>query len=206
MKRSMWLAFGFLVVSGLGGCAFGNRHVTLAYPPQLPPGARPATAAPPLDPKPGETVILLALLDQRSMKQSIGAVHNGFGMHTADVLAKNDVAEWVTDGATSELKKAGFTVVRAAMSQADMVEPVISGEIIKVYCGAWTKYEAEVAFDVRIVKQGKELLKKSYVGKNDSTMNWSASSKSYGQALAEALSTAAGNFAAEIRRDFGGSR
>jgi hypothetical protein len=198
--KQLILAVATLVT--LSGCAFGNRHVTLAYPPQPPAGVRPATATPPSDLAARGNVILIVLLDQRSTKQAIGSVHNGFGMHTADVVATNDVAGWVTNGVKAELEKAGFTVVRVPAAAAGTGDPVISGEIIKVYCEAWTKYEAEVAIDVRVVKEGKEILKKSYVGKNDSTMNWGASAKSYGQALAVALSNAAGNFAAEMRRDF----
>jgi hypothetical protein len=119
-------------------------------------------------------------------------------MHTADVVAENSVADWVTSALRSELQKAGFEVVPGTTGNG---EPVVTGEVIKVYCEAWTKYEAEVAFDVRVLRGDKEILKKSYVGKNDSTMNWAASSKSYGQALAVALANAAGNFAAEMRRD-----
>jgi hypothetical protein len=123
-------------------------------------------------------------------------------MHTADVVAVNDVADWVTSALKSELEKAGFEVVRAPVAaSAAGGEPVVTGEVVKVYCEAWMKYEAEVAFDVRVTRGDREILKKSYVGKNDTTMNWAASSKSYGQALAVALANAAGNFAAEMRRD-----
>jgi hypothetical protein len=118
------------------------------------------------------------------------------------VLANNDIAEWVTSGIMAELEKAGFSVVRAAGLESAGSGPAVAGEVVKVYCEAWTKYEAEVAFDVRVTREGKEILKKNYVGKNDSATNWSASSKSYGQALAVALSNAAGSFAAEMKRDF----
>lgn len=85
MKR--FLLFGILVLLGPLGCAFGNRHVTLAYPPEQAKadGQATASAAPP-EPA-GQKVVLVVFLDQRSTKQAIGSVHNGFGMHTADVVA-----------------------------------------------------------------------------------------------------------------------
>jgi hypothetical protein len=196
MKKLLLL--GMLVSYGPLGCAFGNRHVTLAYPPQqAKAGGQPTALAAPRPPA-GKKVVLVVLLDQRSTKQAVGSVHNGFGMRTADVIAVNNVADWVTSAIKLELEKAGFEVVSGFARNG---EPVVTGEVIKVYCEAWTKYEAEVVFDVRVLRGDKEFLKKSYTGKNDSTMNWGASSKSYGQALAVALANAAGNFAAEMRRD-----
>jgi hypothetical protein len=184
------------------GCAFGNRHVTLSYPPQQAPAARSSeVSSPVVESRP--RVVLVTFLDQRPKKQTVGSVHNGFGMHTADVMAENDVAAWVTNAIGTELEKAGFAVTRVNASDRNAFDTQVSGEVLKVYCEAWTKYEAEVAFDVRVVKDGKELVKKSFSGRNDSTTNWGASSKSYGQSLAVALSNAAGNLAAELRRDFG---
>jgi uncharacterized lipoprotein YajG len=194
-----------LLAVSFGGCAFGNRHVTLTYPPQQVPVPRPG-AAPSSTTTLRPTIVLITFLDQRPTKQTIGSVHNGFGMHTADVVAQNDVAAWVTNAIGTELEKAGFAVTRASASDRSALDAQVSGEVLKVYCEAWTKYEAEVAFDVRVVKDGKEVLRKSFSGKNDSTTNWGASSKSYGQALAVALSNAAGNLATELRRDFGSNQ
>lgn len=200
MRR--FLLLGILVLLGPLGCAFGNRHVTLAYPPEQPKGTGQATASAAPRTLVGQRIVLVVFLDQRSTKQAIGSVHNGFGMHTADVIAANDVADWVTSALKTELEKVGFEVIRAPVAGSVAGgEPVVTGEVVKVYCEAWTKYEAEVIFDVRVIREDREILKKSYVGKNDTTMNWGASSKSYGQTLAMALANAAGNFAAEMRRD-----
>src|SRR6202022_2479246 len=96
---------------GFGGCSFGNRHVTLTYPPQQAPAARSGEAPSPVV-EPRRRVVLVTFLDQRSKKQTIGSVHNGFGMHTADVMAENEVAPWVTNAIGTELEKAGFAVTR----------------------------------------------------------------------------------------------
>jgi hypothetical protein len=187
------------------GCAFGNRHATLMYPPAVAP--RVAKAAPVVSANETAlpTVVVVPLLDQRPNKTAIGAVHNGFGMHTADVLANNSVPEWVTNAIASELRAVGFNVVVAQANDAKEA-PLVTGEVLTVYCPSWTKYEADVSFAVRVVADGKALLSKTYQGKNDSTTNWGASSKSYAQALAVALQSAAQSFAAELRRDIGVQR
>jgi len=58
-----------------------------------------------------------------------------------------------------------------------------------------------VSFAARVEYKGKEVLRKTYLGKIDSMTNWGASSKSYGLALSIALESAAQSFAAELRRD-----
>lgn len=185
------------------GCAFGNRHVNLAYPPQR----ASATSRPSDSPPPAPTaesgpaaVVLVDFLDQRP-KKTIGDVHNGFGMHTADVVAQNSVPEWVASGVALELQKAGFKVIRAHSIPSAAENSVITGEVLTAFCASWTKYEGDVSFAARVEYKGKELLRKTYQGKIDSMTNWGASSKSFGLALSLALESAAQSFAAELRRD-----
>ena len=186
------------------GCAFGNRKVNLSYPPQ-----RAATTSRPSDsPAPSSTaesgvvtVVLVDFLDQRPKKTTVGDIHNGFGMHTADVIAQNSVPEWVASGVALELQKAGFKVIRAHSIPTAAESSVITGEVLTAYCASWTKYEGDVSFAARVEYKGKELLRKTYQGKIDSMTNWGASSKSYGLALSLALESAAQGFAAELRRD-----
>jgi hypothetical protein len=185
------------------GCAFGNRHVTLTYPPQHVAGGRLTAVAEAASPPavPQEKLILVTFLDQRPNRSAVGAVHNGFGMHTADVLAQNSVADWVVGAVAVELEKAGFTVAKVKDIPPSPGLPVVTGEILKVYCAAYMRYESDVSFAIRVESNGKEILRKTYQGQIDSMTNWGASAKSYGQALSLALETAAKSFAAELRRD-----
>lgn len=192
----------FLIYCAVG-CAFGNRHVTLTYPRQHAAGGQltAVAEAAPLPAGPQENLILVTFLDQRPNRSAVGAVHNGFGMHTADVLAQNNVADWVAGAVALELGKAGFAVSQAKDIPASPSLPVVTGEILKVYCSAYMRYESDVSFEVRVESNGKEILHKTYQGQIDSMTNWGASAKSYGQALSLALETAAQSFAAELRRD-----
>jgi hypothetical protein len=147
-------------------------------------------------------VVLVDFLDQRPKKTAVGDVHNGFGMHTADVIAQNSVPEWVASGVALELQKAGFKVIRAHSIPSPAENSVITGEVLTAFCASWTKYEGDVSFAARVEYKGKELLRKTYQGKIDSMTNWGASSKSFGLALSLALESAAQSFAAELRRDF----
>lgn len=187
----------------LTGCAFGNRHVKLTYPPQrVGDGNLTAVAEAAPAPQPArEKVLLVRFLDQRANKSAVGAVHNGFGMHTADVIAQNSVPDWVSAAVRVELEKAGFEVSQVADPPSASSLPIVTGEVLKVYCSAYTKYETEVSFSARVERDGAEILRKTYQGEMDSMMNWGGSAKSYGQVLAVALQSAAKSFAAELRRD-----
>ena len=185
------------------GCAFGDRHVNLSYPPQRAPAASSPSNSPASASTPEQgiaTVVLVDFLDQRS-KKTIGDVHNGFGMHTADVVAQNSVPEWVLGAVALELEKAGFKVIRAHSIPSAAENSVVTGEVLTAYCASWTKYEGDVSFAARVDYKGKEVLRKTYQGKVDSMTNWGASSKSFGLALSIALENAAKSFAAELRRD-----
>jgi hypothetical protein len=183
-----------------GGCAFGDRKVLLTYPPGMNMAQRNAAQA--LTPPPNaQNVVLLSFIDQRPQKDRVGEVRNGFGMHTADVLASSNVADWVTLATEVELKKAGFRVTVLKVRPGSGDDPVVSGEVLKVHCGAYFKYGGEIEFAVRVEKGGRTLIQKTYQGKGSAGTNWAATSESYGAALGEALQSAAQNFSAELQRE-----
>jgi hypothetical protein len=187
MKRFLGFA---LVLAWTTGCAFGNRSVTLDYAPGK--ASLEHTRHPDVRPK----VVLVPLGDHRTQKQAIGTVHNGYGMHTADAIPVNSVSDWVTAALRIELQMAGFDVTTATTPG----ETTIYGDVLKVYCEGWTHYEAAVEFNVRVVRDGKEILSRNYAGQDESKMNWTAESTGYAVALTAALATAAGNFAEDLQR------
>src|ERR1035441_993419 len=110
----------------LGGCAFGDRRVNLTYPPAN--AGRPQVASAATRGQDQRNVVLLAFIDQREQKDRVGEVRNGFGMHTADVLAANNVAEWVTNAMRLELERAGFTVMVLSARSDASEDAVLSGD------------------------------------------------------------------------------
>ncbi len=171
--------------------AFGNRHVTLNYPPEKqsessgPKVAEAASAT-----VNGKSIVLMQFVDQRSNKSVIGEVRNGWGMHTADVVVENDVSGWLTNAVRMELEKLGYKVSLGKDNGASAANIVLGGEVLQVYCTAMMTYEGEVSFFAQLQKDGKELLRKRYTGKGSAGLNWGAASSSYGSSLAEALSIA----------------
>jgi hypothetical protein len=190
-------ALGLFMVC-LTGCAFGNRSVYLAYPPGASAAAR---ALPEPTPAPNATkVVLVRFLDQRQAKRAVGAVHNGFGAHTADAVATNNVVEWIMKAINTELVNKGFAVIELADIPQTTDAPVIAGDVLTVMCQAWTKYEATVEFSATVSSGGKIILQKTYKGVDETTTNWASSGETFGLTLSAALRTAAENFAEEFKQ------
>lgn len=184
----------------LGACAFGDRMVTLSYQTETAKAAAATTAtaaATPASTASKGTYVLIPLKDERPQKQMVGEVRNGWGMHTADVVADNDVAEWVTDGIRQELAKAGYTVVGSAAD--DPAAPQIEGTVTRVFCTALFSYEADVSFFVVLRRDGKELVNRQYHGTGSAGVNMAATSGSYKESLNKALADALSDLLADIR-------
>jgi hypothetical protein len=185
------------MLTAFGGCAFGNRKVNLVYPPGLNMAQRMKVATPAPD---ARSIVLLSFIDQRAQKDRVGEVRNGFGMHTADVLAVNNIADWITSATKWELEHAGFRVTVAKVRPA-AGDPIVSGEVLKVHCGAFFKYGGEIEIALRLEQGGRTLIQRTYLGKGSAGTNWGATSESYSRALGEALQNATQNFVAEMQRE-----
>ncbi len=183
------------------GCAFGNRHATLVYPPEEGtkdpgPGVAEASPAPVVT---GESIILLQFADKRSKERVIGEVLNGFGMHTADVVTEDSIAEWVTGAVEMELRKAGYEVIDGEDLESPATGPVVTGEVLVVYCWPYFSYDGKVSFVASVKEDGKEILKKQYTGKDYAgTINWAGTARSYAQSLSLALADAIGSLMADL--------
>jgi hypothetical protein len=188
--KSIGLLTCIFVAMFFSSCAFGTRHVTLAYPPNnYSPGyVSPAMAAK-LQPT-KKRMILITFIDRRSDQSVIGEVRNGYGMHTADVVATNDVTMWISNAVKSELEAVGYTILVPDSVPVKSSCPALTGEILTVYCRAFESYEGEVSFIARVQKDGKVVLDKRYTGQGSAGLNWAMTSKGYGQSLSLALSKA----------------
>lgn len=171
------------------GCAFGTRRATLGYAPIR------GTFAPIT---PGASLVLVQFADQRSDKRAIGEVRNGWGMRTADVVAETDVAEWVTQAVMTELEKTGYKIAKVNTLSTPTTAPVLTGDILTVYCTALFSYEGEVSFFARVRNDGEEILAKRYTGKGSAGLNWAATSSGYADSLTLALANAIHEFVADL--------
>jgi hypothetical protein len=199
VRRSPIWVMLLVAVLGAGGCAFGDRTVVLGYPPKPEGGVVSAALAAETPSPAGAQVTLVPFEDGRARTDIIGDVRNAYGMHTADVVAQNDVAEWVTGAIRTELKEAGFGVVDASSLAASGSAAVVSGEVVNVYSTAYWTYEADVSFYGRVQKGQEILLDKLYSGKESAGTNWAATAESYGQSLGLSLQQAAHRFIADLK-------
>jgi hypothetical protein len=195
MKRSLGLFTVLASFLVLPACAFGNRNLVLTYPPKAD-GATPAISAPV---QPIAAVVLVDFLDQRAQKTAVGAIHNGFGAHTADAITNTNVADWVMSAITLELQKASFRVIRAHSVPLNPENSVVTGEVLTAYCNMYSKYEGDVSFTVSVKYRGKEILHKAYAGKVTYKGHGTDFGSQFAEGLSQSLGTAAKEFTAELR-------
>ena len=193
MRHSSQLAVAAFLVSSLcSACAFGDRHVRLEYPP---PGPEAVAAVPASAPLAARTIHLGVFTDQRAERGRIGEVRNGWGMHTADVVAENDVCAWVREAVRTELERAGFHVALDCPAPGGLE---LRGEVLRVHCGAYMSYEGEVQLSGELRRDGAVLGRYPVSGKGSAGTNWGATEKGYGETLALALQAAARRLSSEL--------
>lgn len=193
-----------LMTAVLAGCAFGTREATLIYPPTSDGDAKVApdkVAKPePREPK----IQLLQFRDERTEKNLVGTVRNGYGMRTADVIAKNSVTEWVTQALKLELQSRGFTVVTGAPKEGGEAGTiVISGEILNVFCDMYFSYTGQVSLVVKVSNSAGELYRRHYAGEGSAGLAFAMTAESFAQSLSLALSSAIKKFVGDLEEKLG---
>ncbi len=187
-RASIRIAVSSVLIGVIAGCAFGDRHLTLTYPPPPSSAGGPAAAnASPAPPVSAMPIVVIPFNDTRPDKQHIGEVKNGLGMRTAWVLSDNDVSEWLVAAVAKELENAGYKVSRAASAADSGGTPVLSGDILKVFGSAYMTYGGDVTVRARVTRNGTTLHEKIYTNHQTSGLNWTASGGGYGNALSAAL-------------------
>ncbi len=192
-------AAGLIVYLLLAGCAFGDRTVFLDYPPKPSSGSAQAAtpaAAPPA--KSESRVVVGTFRDDRPNKKNIGFVQNTYGMETADVLAANDVSEWIRNALILELKNVGFAASRGDAADASGQALLVTGNIEKILTKAYFSYDAEVIFSADILRSGKKVGGSRYIGEGSAGVNIAATAVRFGQSLALALRVAIFQLVADI--------
>ncbi len=140
----------------------------------------------------------MPLIDERTSKQIVGQVQNAYGMHTADVIADNDVAAWIATALRAELEAVGYAVTEPAEGQAADA-PMLECRIATVSGTAYVTFKGRVSFFANINKDGREVLNKVYYKQVSSGTSWFASGAGYAEALSLALAAAARELAADVR-------
>lgn len=188
-----------LTAAYLGGCAFGIREVPLTYPPAVDKTGSSAATTPHQVPKNGVEVIIGTVKDNRTVTHRIGNVRNAFGMDTADVVATNNVRNWVVKALEWELDNAGYSVVKAA-SIDDKAEPpvMVSGAVNTIYCDVYFTYEGRAAVVLKVMRNGEEIVNNLYTGEGSAGTNWAASEEGYNISLGKALQDALKKFINEL--------
>lgn len=183
-----------------GGCALNTRHVGLSYPPPEPTPAAGVgvVEAAEIPRSSGQPLILVELSDVREEGNLLGRVRNGFGMKMGKVVAEDDVKDWIMQALLIELEEAGYDVTTTDTVDESVSVPILSGEIQKVRCGAYLNYEGEVILSATLLRDGREVLARSYIGEASSGTNWAASAKGYGNVLGLALQEALERLVADI--------
>ena len=169
MKKIFGIARICSVIFYFSGCAFGTRHPLLEY--------KPVTAK--SQPK-NIAVYVENFKDERTEKNLIGNVRNGWGLKTADVVTDTNVSDWITNALKAELGNGGYVVAK------DRTELVTGGEVLTVYCDSFMQYEGNVTVSVVLKKGDQVLIDKKYTGKA-TNLNWAATAKSYGLTLEQSL-------------------
>jgi len=181
-----------LVIFGLlaGSCA--TRHVTLSYPPEADMKSTTASDAIASNLEPGlrRTIILFQFKDLRLDKSKIGEVQNSYGMKIGDVIAENNVTEWINNAITIGLEDAGYNVVKLEEISNTKSIPVLKGEILRVYVSAYFTYGALVSLIVKLEIDNKLITFKKYNGKGGVGFNWASTGDSFGESLSLALADA----------------
>ncbi len=166
------------------GCAFGTRLAKITYPPTGSQNEKTGLITAPAGSQ-GE-IVLQQFSDDRADKTIVGHVRNGYGMKTAKVVGQPDLTDVVNEAVRSELVRAGYVVQGAGAATATNT-PVISGALVKLYCDAYMSYEGSASIYVRITRDGKEILRKTYEGEGSAGMNWAMTGASYGISLSLAI-------------------
>ncbi len=172
----------------LEGCAFGARNATLRYPPQAEPSGGPVARAATAPAGQKGQIALAAFSDARTDKKLVGAVRNGFGMRTAEVVSADSVPTWVTGALKTELTASGYQVTDKVDESGAGTS--LGGDVTLVWCDAYFTYSGEVALSIRLRRDGRDVLSRSYTGQGSAGMNWAATAEAYGQTLSIALADA----------------
>ena len=143
-------------------CGPHTRTADLYYPPRDEADVRPIPAA--FVPEDAPTIVVQDFEDRRRWLEIGDRRTAQRGRHTTRVLSEVPVEEWVRDGVTAELERAGLETVPEALALPEML--YLSGRVHAAFVSRRFYYEGTVRITgiVRCGCHGKILLSRKFVG------------------------------------------
>ena len=147
-----------LVVFGLQmqGCAFGDRNVDLDY-----------SAATSLTSNSSQKVAVMTFEDARSNQETVGELRNNLMIKTANIIATNDVSNWMSEALMAELEQAGVNVQGSNSEMNPNVAITINGAAQESYIKqrGWLLM-TQVRAEVSVTKDGITYSDTEYIGQS----------------------------------------
>jgi hypothetical protein len=185
---------------GLAGCAM-TRNVTLTYPPSAPVRDIQKPTAKKVQIESNKPHIVLKVLrDNRATKDRVGAMDNALGSELPNtrVLANNDVIGWAGKAIEFELEQKGFPVTLDTNLPLSSSDPILCGNVVKVYAISYLTYEGDVQFTIELKMGDSPLLNKMYLGHGSCGKNDLITGEGFGCALSLAMQDAASQLAKDV--------
>jgi len=153
LRRPVLIGLGLCIASMvISGCAFGDRNIALDY-----------EAAKDLDCQGAGRIAVANFEDVRHDKIVVGEVRNGFGMKTADVRIAGPLAgAWVANALATELRRAGFDVVKVADPSSPAERTVVGGSVSELFIHCAFALNTTLRAQVIVTESGVPVLNREY--------------------------------------------
>ena len=178
----------FILSTGLAGCSFGDRSVTLTYD-------RPLG-----EPKvPRGVVVLLERPEDRrhGPAELLGEKRSGLGTKTAEILTDQDVIDWVHQALRLEFENAGF-VIAPPGSRGPLLR--VSTEVREVSCEEGIGFGGTLRLTLRVRGGSRILLEKAYVARDHHVVITPTSGRGVEDSLRTCLKTLLVEFLGDLQK------
>jgi hypothetical protein len=119
-------------------------------------------------------------------------------MTTADVMASNDVAQWVREALVFELNQSGYGAALGDAAQAPPDRLVITGQVVDVLTKAYFTYTSQVVLATHLQRGNASLRRNTYTGEGGGGLNVAATEAGFGRSVALALQDAVRKLIADL--------
>lgn len=154
VRSIFFVCISAVMASMAGGCAFGDRHVSLTYQPLSEPAAQSSGRA-----------AITPFSDERRDPLVVGEVRNGYGMKTAKVLIDDqDAGAWLANAVSDELKRSGIEVVKIADANVTNELAIVTGSLQHLYTKSYMSHRCTVRAKILVTQYNVPVLSREYEG------------------------------------------
>lgn len=125
-------------------------------------------------------------LEDKRPDSIIGHTQNNYGTTIAQIVALNNVQDWVNNEIENRFQSAGYNVRKNCVPDGSSF--VINGSILKVYTTATFSYLGEVSFKASVKMNNAIIFEKEYLEHQNGGTNWAATNESFRDLLEQSLS------------------